>query len=1056
MKRLYPLQNEPTLDDGAFAEPPASYRAAPFWAWNGLVDEETIRRQLGEFKDMGMGGVHVHVRTGLRNQYLSDAFMALVRFCVEEGKRQGLTIWLYDEDRWPSGTAGGLVTKDERFAARYLLFTPTPYGAYTGRLDWRPDERHGNDFARSENGTLLARYDVRLDESGRLKSAARLADGETASGDEWYAYLEHGIPSSWMNGSPYVDVLNPEAIKRFRETTYERYRQAVGDEFGQAIPAIFTDEPQLTACKTVLSEPRAREDVFLPWTEALPGLLAERYQVDILAALPELWWERADGTPSYARYAYHDAAAELFASAYCDTLGDWCRHNGIRLAGHLMWEPTLDSQTLKLGEAMRCYRAFRELPGVDMLCDNREYNTLKQCQSAQRQQGGEGVLCELYGATGWDCDFRSYKLQGDWQAALGVTVRVPHLPWMTMEGEAKRDYPASIFTQSPWYRRFSVLEDHFARLNLAMTRGEPMVDVAVVHPIESYWLAYGNVAQTYGGRERMERRFAQLAEWLLYGLIDFDYLSEARLPDLCARGDSPLPVGRMRYRTVIVPGCRTLRGSTLERLRAFAAAGGRLIFLGDCPDCVDARPSEDVRALYQQSLCLPFEKEPLLEALQSERYVDARLTGIGNTLMRPRLTLPTLHTRPDFLLHQLRRDGDTQWLLLATGREIAAPDADPLYRLTLEIRGEYDAELYDTMSGTHAPFPAQHHDGRTWIDRTWHMHDSLLLHLTPYAARPAPPIVEQTTWRALRLPERVPYRRDEPNVLLLDRAEYAPEGEPLRPRDDILRIDNYCRQVLGMPPRKKLVAQPYTIPSAGEAHHVRLRMTFDAASLPVKLALEHPERAHIWLNGVEATAAPDGWYVDRAIRTVPLPPLREGRNVLEVSQEIDLLTGLEAMYLLGDFDVLLEGGEARLTSPRPQIAFGDITTQGMPFYTGNLTYLIPLQTEGTRLSVRVPQYRGALVEAAVDEKRVGDVVLSPYRLETGGLSPGRHKLALTLYGTRFNGFGQLHFTPGVPYYPSPDSWRSTGDLWTDNYQLHPHGILKTPEVMENSTKDGGY
>lgn len=40
----------------------------------------------------------------------------------------------YDEDRWPSGSAGGLVTKESpQFAAKQLLFTPVAYGAY-GRL----------------------------------------------------------------------------------------------------------------------------------------------------------------------------------------------------------------------------------------------------------------------------------------------------------------------------------------------------------------------------------------------------------------------------------------------------------------------------------------------------------------------------------------------------------------------------------------------------------------------------------------------------------------------------------------------------------------------------------------------------------------------------------------------------------------------------------------------------------------------------------------------------------------------------------------------------------
>jgi|GEM_PF-2284246 len=119
----------------------------------------------------------------------------------------------------------------------------------------------------------------------------------------------------------------------------------------------------------------------------------------------------------------------------------------------MMEEPTLFSQTRALGDAMRSYRSFH-LPGVDMLCDRREYTTVKQAQSAAHQFGCSGVLSELYGVTDWDYDFRGHKSPGDWQAALRVTVRVHHLSWVSMAGESKRDYPASIFYQSPWWQQY--------------------------------------------------------------------------------------------------------------------------------------------------------------------------------------------------------------------------------------------------------------------------------------------------------------------------------------------------------------------------------------------------------------------------------------------------------------------------------------------------------------------------------------------------------------------------------------------------------------------------
>ncbi len=105
-------------------------------------------------------------------------------------------------------------------------------------------------------------------------------------------------------------------------------------------------------------------------------------------------------------------------------------------------EDTLTVQTQMTGEAMRCYPPFH-LPGIDLLFDGVELNTAKQCQSVVRQLGREGMASELYGGTGWDFTFADYKAQGDWQAALGVTQRIHHLAWASMEGEAKRDYPGS-------------------------------------------------------------------------------------------------------------------------------------------------------------------------------------------------------------------------------------------------------------------------------------------------------------------------------------------------------------------------------------------------------------------------------------------------------------------------------------------------------------------------------------------------------------------------------------------------------------------------------------
>lgn len=69
---------------------------------------------------------------------------------------------------------------------------------------------------------------------------------------------------------------------------------------------------------------------------------------------------------------------------------------------------------------------------------------------------------------------------------MGINLRCQHLSWYTMEGENKRDYPASISLQSAWYRDYEYLETYFSRLHVFL-EGDDACDVLVINPIESIW-----------------------------------------------------------------------------------------------------------------------------------------------------------------------------------------------------------------------------------------------------------------------------------------------------------------------------------------------------------------------------------------------------------------------------------------------------------------------------------------------------------------------------------------------------------------------------------------
>jgi len=600
---LYKKNNLPFSQD-EFKNPSSEYRAAPFWAWNNELNPDELVWQIEQFKKLGFGGFHMHVRTGLATEYLSDRFMDIVSACVEKAREEKMLAWLYDEDRYSSGFAGGLVTKNEQYRQRRLVVS-----------------------RRQHEGKLIACFDICLDENGRLETYRRIGEGENAAGFKLFAYLVIDLPNSWCNNQTYVNTLDPAAMREFINITHERYKKKFAGDFGGLIPAIFTDEPAFPA-KEFLNFAFEDRDIKLPWTDDLEESFAAAYDgASLVDGIPELVWNLPDDKVSLLRYRYHDHVTERFTNAFVDQCRAWCEANGIMLTGHMHSEKTLEGQSRVIGEAMRAYRAFH-LPGIDILCDARETTTAKQAQSAARQYGCPGVLSELYGVTNWNFDFRGHKLQGDWQAALGVTVRVPHLSWVSMNGNAKRDYPGTFNYQAPWYEEYPYVENHFARLNTVLTRGRAVVRIGVIHPIESYWLRMGPGEHTKTVREKMNRNFQDLCNWLLRGLIDFDYICESTLPQLCDINDiktgEPFPVGKAAYDVIIVPELETIRETTLMRLEAFRQSGGRIIFPGSAPEYVDARQNEKPRLLWEKCERTGFERLSLLNALAPVRELEIR------------------------------------------------------------------------------------------------------------------------------------------------------------------------------------------------------------------------------------------------------------------------------------------------------------------------------------------------------------------------------------------------------------------------------------------------
>lgn len=335
---LYEKNQTEHISEELFRNPSCEYRGVPFWAWNGRLDRDRLTEQIQVFKKMGLGGFHMHVRTGMDSPYLEEEFMDSVRHCIGKAGEMDMLAWLYDEDRWPSGTAGGRVTAGRpEYARKSLLFTTKPYEECAFPSPAVPEPGRGQENIRQENGKLLAVYDILLDEDGRLEGAYRVEKEEPVEEGavRWYAYMEYASADPWFNNQAYVDTLNPEAIAEFVRITHEAYARNVREHFGKLVPAIFTDEPQFTprGCLDFAGEAK---DIFLPWTTSLLEAYRQAYGEELLDALPELFWERGDGLLSTDRWRFQNLVTDLFVESYCEQIGSWCREHGLYLTGHVM------------------------------------------------------------------------------------------------------------------------------------------------------------------------------------------------------------------------------------------------------------------------------------------------------------------------------------------------------------------------------------------------------------------------------------------------------------------------------------------------------------------------------------------------------------------------------------------------------------------------------------------------------------------------------------------------------------------------------------------------
>lgn len=907
-----------------FENPTGEYRAKPFWSWNGKLEKEELKRQIEVMKEMGFGGYFMHSRTGLETEYLGEDWFSLINACADDGYEKGMEAWIYDEDRWPSGSAGGLVTQDIQCRAMYLemICCQDP--------EWKAAVRKGN---------TIAVFACILND-GIYQNARELCSGDILLQEETalvfricYSELKEDY-----NGFCYLNTMNREATEKFLEVTHEQYRKKCGDRLGSRIRGVFTDEPHRGGLFTDFAEGKPNA---VPYTPGLFDEFEKRFGYPLKEHLPELFLRRRKQDISKVTRDYVELCQELFLENFAQPYQEWCRKNEMIFTGHALHENSLSTQTVPQGSLMRFYE-YMDYPGIDLLGEPGECHWIaKQVDSVARQLDKKKVLSEMYACIGWQATFETYKNVGDWQTLFGVNFRCPHLSWYTMRGQSKRDYPASILHQSGWYPEYHYVEDYFSRIHAALDGRKAAAELLVLNPIESVWArAYAGAFQGIKGKDpeilRLEQQYADTFRYLQENRIDFDYGEEDLLYRHGRIEEGKLRVGSCSYRKVLVSGRDIMRKSTLQLLKKFKAAGGTVIFAGEVPAYIDTLPSEEAKEFAKDCQRIPFEKKAVAAACSSGREVKAE--GEGSEKVYARI---------------FEGEKDRMILLLNMDRKQELSD------LTICL-GEGEAvERWDPRTG------------KVHIPSYWKENGKLMLQ----------------PW----------YQK------------------------------KHCK---GQEPKEYYIELIYQI----ESEICPKKVTLVTESLS--------EISKITVNDREISLESQGHWIDCCFDELLLPEgsLQKGNNEILIRMRYDQASGLEAIYLLGDFGVQIEEEKLRIVSLPERLSLGDVSSQGLPFYSGTIKYAVNGPKEAYA-KVRLPEFGGALAKLqSYDEKEETVLAFRPYE----GRICGLQNILVVL--TRRNTFGPFHRPSHLPGKNEPLHFVTEGEQWTDNYVLAEQGLLKMPEI----------
>ncbi|MBN1878426.1 MAG: hypothetical protein JXA33_29685 [Anaerolineae bacterium] len=534
-----------------FINPSRALSMLPFWFWNDALDEAEIVRQIADMEAHGVYGFVIHPRVGLPRDtgWMSDRMMYFMRLAVDEAKRREMSVVLYDEGMYPSGSSSGqVVAANPVYQCRCLAHIEL-----NATDEFSPHLLNSLKVHKRITSQILpcfpseTREMIDLQPLSYLVAVVPRADGRRIAviNRPVDAYIRglHYIGDGPQEDEPLAaDILNPDAVAMFLHLVYDRYAEVLGDEFGKTVHAIFTDEPG------VLGRPRERN--VWPGTTGILDYAESVLGYDFTPHLPALWY---DGEPDAARYRedYKRVIVARLEETYYRQLYQWCENHGISLTGHP-----------GRGDDMGFLRYFH-IPGQDLVwrwvlpgataLEGPESTQGKCSASAAVHLGRERNSNECFGAYGHEFTWEEMKWLVDWCFARGVNLLYPHAFFYSVRGPRRDERPPDVGPNSPWWDVYRPFADYVRRMSWLNTGSKHVCHIAILcGATDLPWSA---------------------AKICFQHQRDFNYLELRHLwEDAQVTGDG-IEIAGMHYQAVIVDGLTQIPLEAQTALETLCAAG---------------------------------------------------------------------------------------------------------------------------------------------------------------------------------------------------------------------------------------------------------------------------------------------------------------------------------------------------------------------------------------------------------------------------------------------------------------------------------------------------